>query len=125
MTRTALFAALLVGACDTGETTCGEDPVTAACSADLDSRGACLDEGGCWGIWGLAPEPSCNCPTTDAGEPCDPAAATCEGLCLHFDYDGNGTCAQPAQGECSDMQQMYGCFCTWSEETGWTEICAD
>lgn len=57
MTRAQLLCALLLPACG-DETTCSDAAVTAACGDDLDSKGACLDEGGCWGIWGLAPEPS-------------------------------------------------------------------
>lgn len=125
MNRSLLFALpLLLAACDDGTATCSDDPVTAACSYALDSKASCLAEGGCWGTWGLEAGSSCNCPTTDAGEPCS-SDADCEGLCLHYEYDDNDACSQDAQGTCADMQRSFGCFCTYEDSAGWQELCAD
>lgn len=95
---------LTVGCPQDGEV-CGQDAVTAECSTDL-GRGGCLAEGGCWGTWGLAPSPSCNCPTTDAGDPCA-SPDDCQGDCLAPLADED--C--PEEGTCSDMERVFGCHC--------------
>jgi hypothetical protein len=119
-----LFGAMLLlamGGCPAdGTTVCGEAPATAACGDDQTTRGACLAEGGCWGVWGLAPGPSCNCPTTDADEPCT-AGADCQGHCLATAEEG--VC--PDEGACSDMERVFGCYCFLEGGMGDDEMCVD
>lgn len=101
-------------------TVCGDAPATAACSDDLGARVACLAEGGCWGTWGLAPGPSCNCPTSDAGETCT-TEADCQGRCLADSVDG--VC--PDEGTCSDMERVFGCHCFLDDGMDEAEMCVD
>ncbi len=111
---------LALSGCPDSGTVCGDVAVTAACSEELGSRLACTTQGGCWGTWGLAPGPSCNCPTDDAGEPCA-TGGDCQGHCLADSEDG--VC--PDEGECSDMERVYGCFCFLQEGSDEPEMCVD
>ncbi len=111
-------ATLLIAGCPGGGVVCGDGAVTADCSTDL-ARPGCLAQGGCWGTWGLAPSPSCNCPTTDAGEPCTSSEA-CEGDCIATPEDA--VC--PDEGACSEMERTFGCLCFFGPHGG-EEICVD
>lgn len=127
MPRWMIVLAALGAGCDDApadEIECSAAPVTAACRNDLSSRGACLDEGGCWGSWGLAAAPSCNCPTTDGGEPCT-SSDECEALCVSYEASHVNSCDQPAAGTCAERRSSYGCFCTPDDQGVWIPICAD
>jgi hypothetical protein len=106
--------------------TCSDQPVTAQCSDSLDSRERCLQQGGCWDVWGLAPVESCNCPTTDQGKACA-ADSDCQGMCLIEGGDpqaANG-CPAVTQGTCSELVRSFGCFCYLDDHGEAIGICAD
>ena len=124
----ALTTLVLVGnvACWEEPGRCGEVSVTAECSSDLDSRERCLAEGGCWDVWCLAPEASCNCPTTDHGEACA-SASDCQGMCLLDEGDPTSAegCPAVAAGSCSEMTRSFGCMCYLDSDGAAQGICAD
>jgi hypothetical protein len=70
---------------------------------------------GDWGVHGLAPTPSCNCRTTDAGKRCTDGA-DCQGMCLAAAGAAGREIVEagpPARGffvgKCSEMVTVFGC----------------
>ena len=91
-----------------------DNPVTDACDESIDNRRDCLNEGGAWGPVGLSATPVCDCPTTDAGEPCT-TGEECDGECIAED-------CSTGQGACSEWMITVGCQC-YLPDTG--VLCAD
>lgn len=61
----------------------------------------CLQKGGTWKQWGLAPVESCNLPATDAGKVCTDFSQ-CQGTCL-------GESLKSTEGKCTDWVRTGGC----------------
>lgn len=121
-------AALLVTACSRPalppdpSPECGRTRLYASCRPEL-QEDACLAAGGEWGQWGLVPESSCRCPTSDAGCPCT-SSAQCEGECIAPLGLAGGGCEALAEGNCSAVRPVFGCFCIFEEGRA-DAICID
>jgi len=90
---------------------CGDPHAFDTCTYGLTEE-QCIAAGGAWGIWGLAPMPSCMCPSGDGGCPCD-EATDCVGLC--YAELGELDCGNATQGVCSETKMMFGCFCIFQQ----------
>jgi len=104
---------------------CG-DPTLAARFADCTAATTepdCLAAGGSWARVGRSPEPVCDCPTGQAGCPCD-RAADCLGSCL-VELPVGETCAEQRVGSCHAWSHLVGCHCVFREAGTPVEICID
>ncbi|MFA6534194.1 MAG: hypothetical protein WCT37_03405 [Patescibacteria group bacterium] len=61
----------------------------------------CLQKGGSWKQWGIAPVESCNLSTTDGGKVCTDFSQ-CQGTCL-------GENIKSIEGKCTDWVRTGGC----------------
>ena len=73
----------------------------------------CRACGGEWAIHGIVQEPSCLCPTSDAGKRCRDAGE-CQGQCLADDGEREVTEPGPPPrgyfvGKCSRFRASFGC----------------
>jgi len=66
-----------------------------------ETKEACLQKGGSWKQWGLAPAESCNLPATDGGKVCTDFSQ-CQGNCL-------GENLKSTEGKCTDWVRTGGC----------------
>ena len=70
---------------------------------------------GDWAVHGLAPEPSCDCRTVDAGKRCTDGA-DCQGMCVASPEDPEGEVVKDGPnprgyfvGKCSAFKTVWGC----------------
>ena len=77
------------------------------------SAEGCRACGGQWAIHGLIQEPSCLCPTSDAGKRCRDGGE-CQGQCLADDGEREVTAPGPPArgyfvGKCARFRSTFGC----------------
>ncbi|MFS4438534.1 hypothetical protein ACMA5I_09985 [Paracoccaceae bacterium GXU_MW_L88] len=80
-----------------------------------ETESACVDAGGTWGRFGMAPVEQCLMPTPDAGQVCD-SSADCVSACEANEDRTGGTCA--------DVTPRFGCFALWENGNAPT-LCVD
>ena len=85
---------------------------SAPASHTADQCRACRGD---WAVHGLAPEPSCDCRTADAGKRCTDGA-DCEGSCVAASEDPERQVVEPGPqprgffvGKCSEFVTVWGC----------------
>ncbi len=100
---------------------CGNPEADPNCQNAKDEA-SCKLHGGNWTIGGLAPTPSCICPTVDAGCPCA-SPSDCEGMCT-APWGGETSC-EVSKATCSAIKPMFGCFCMVMEDGQAFPICVD
>ena len=100
---------------------CGNPDADPSCQKAKDEA-SCTLHGGHWTVAGLAPTPSCICPTVDAGCPCA-SPRDCMGMCT-TPWGSDGACDASA-ATCSAVQPMFGCFCMVMEDGQAFAICVD
>jgi hypothetical protein len=81
--------------------------------AEPTSAEGCRACGGQWAIHGLIQEPSCLCPTSDAGKRCRDGGE-CQGQCLADEGEREVTEAGPPArgyfvGKCARFRSTFGC----------------
>jgi hypothetical protein len=85
----------------------------AARGAEPTTAEGCRSCGGEWAVHGIIQEPSCLCPTTDAGKRCRDGGE-CQGQCLADEGDREVTDPGPPArgyfvGKCSRFRGNFGC----------------
>lgn len=106
---------------DMGVPGCGNPGADPTCREARDEP-TCLARGGNWGVHGLAPFPSCLCPTRDGGCPCT-KPDDCTGGC--YAPLGDNGCDGVVAGTCAATQPFFGCWCVLFDGGGAAGLCID
>src|SRR5882724_3234453 len=88
-------------------------PAARAATAEPSTADGCRACGGEWAIHGLIQQPSCLCPTSDAGKRCRDGVE-CQGQCLADDGEREVIDAGPPArgyfvGKCARFRSSFGC----------------
>lgn len=90
--------------------------LTSGCRADMDAS-QCAAHDGDFGRGGLAPAPSCQCRTSDAGTPCA-RDGDCQGLCF-------APLGADAPFRCSAHVTEFGCLAILDDQGNRQALCID
>jgi hypothetical protein len=109
---------------------CGDPTVMArfpGCASSTDEA-SCVAAGGSWQRSGLAPNPSCLCPTGQDGCPCT-SQTECLSACIANIPGGApiaNSCANVTVGACAPVSPQLGCWCWFLDQGGGPmPVCAD